>query len=176
MKYGEELIKELEAGIARDREAIRNRIDRINEGLTDMDDCFISQRCDERGISLAMDKISLLKRGGCEWFVEYATLDGVLVHSFEFENKYGRYTKGFKMPDGTTVFTSADTAKGLAKKGIKRVLCLRPAWFCFRSSQGGMLGVYTGSYVTFPSDVNYATGEPAGDDPIEMKDFEEVAR
>ena len=49
---------------------------------------------------------------------------------------------------------TATTAKGLAKKGLKQVECLRPAWYKFSSSHSGMLGVYTGDYVPFPSDIN----------------------
>lgn len=170
MKYGKELITELEQQIVRMQESICNRLDRINEGLTDIDDCFISDRCEERGIQNNRDKISLIKRGGCEWFPEYATLDGKLVDAHWCNTQYG-YSLRAKMPDGRVVWTTANTAKGLAKKGLKKVECLRPAWLKFQSSQGGMLGVYTGSYVYFPSDVNYATGEPASADPIEIRDI-----
>ena len=53
------------------------------------------------------------------------------------------------------------------------VECKRPAWFKFSSGNSGMLGVYTGTYVMFPSDVNYATGETAPSEPIEIRDVEE---
>ena len=172
MKYGDELIKELEEEIARNREAISNRIDRINNGWTDWDDCFISQRCEERGIANAQDKIALIKRGGCEWFTEYATLDGVLVNAKWCDTRYGSSLR-VEMPDGKVVWTTALTQKGLAKKGLKRVECLRPAWFAFHSSGRGMVGVYTGSYVAFPSDINYATGEAASVDPIEIREVED---
>ena len=76
------------------------------------------------------------------------------------------------MPDGRVVWTTALTEKGLAKKGLKKVWCLRPAWFAFKSSSSGMLGVYSGSYVLFPSDYNYATGEVASNDPIQVKDWD----
>lgn len=169
MKYGVELIKELEVEIEADKKAINNRIERINNGETDWDDCFISQRCEERGINVNKDKIALIRDGGCAWFCEYATLDGELVKARWCNTKYGTSLRA-EMPDGSVVWTSATTAKGLAKKGLKMVECLRPAWFAFKSSNSGMLGVYTGSYVLFPSDVNYATGEVASDDPIEIRD------
>lgn len=170
MKYGAELIKELEAEIANMKAAIRNRYDRIEAGMTDIDDCFISQRCEERGIAVAQDKIELIKRGGCEWFTEYATMDGKLVNARWCNTRFGTSLR-VEMPDGSVVWTTASTQKGLAKKGLKKVECLRPAWFAFRSNGRGMFGVYSGSYVPFPSDVNYATGEDASAEPIEMREI-----
>jgi hypothetical protein len=76
------------------------------------------------------------------------------------------------MPDGSVVWTSACTKKGLAKKGLKMVECLRPAWYKFHSSCSGMLGVYSGSYILFPSDWNYATGEEAKDEPLDIREAE----
>ena len=169
-KYGKELVEQLKKEIARLEESISNRWDRINEGMTDMDDCFMSERCEERGIQNNKDKIALINKGGCEWFLEYATLDGKLVDAHWCNTKFGSSLR-VKMPDGSVVWTTACTAKGLAKKGLKKVECLRPAWFKFSCSQGGMLGVYTGQYVYFPSDVNYATGEPAGSEPLEIRDI-----
>lgn len=172
MVFGNELIKKLEGEIEAMQKAISDRLDRINEGWTDMDDCFISQRCEERGISNNQEKIKLIKDGGCAWFNEYATLDGELVDARWCNTRFGCSLRA-EMPDGTVVWTTASTPKGLAKKGLKMVKCLRPAWFAFRSSNSGMLGVYTGSYVLFPSDINYATGESADSEPIEIKEIDE---
>lgn len=172
MKYGQELVKELEDGIILMRKAISERYDRINAGWTDMDDCFVSQRCEERGISNNREKIELLRSGGCAWFREYATLDGTLVDARWCKTQYGSALRA-KMPDGSVVWTTALTAKGLAKKGLKMVECLRPAWYKFHSSCGGMLGVYSGEYVLFPSDINYATGERASDEPLEVREIED---
>lgn len=170
MKYGQELIADLEREITLMQEAIDHRWERINAGMTDMDDCFISQKCEDRGISNNRDKINLIQRGGCEWFREYATLDGTLVDAHWCNTRYGWKLRA-KMPDGSVVWTTASTKAGLAKKGLKQVECLRPAWFKFSSGGlGGMLGVYAGSYVLFPSDTNYATGEPAADDPVEIRE------
>ena len=172
MRYGQELIQDLEREIVRLQESISNRMDRINEGMTDMDDCFISQRCETRGIDTARRKIALINDGGCAWFREYATLDGQLVDARWCRTQYGSSLR-VEMPDGKVIWTKAMTAKGLAKKGIKRVMCKRPAWFKFSSSGCGMLGAYTGDYVLFPSDMNYATGEEAEAEPLEIKDVEE---
>lgn len=129
-----------------------------------------NKRCESRGIDTNNEKIALIKDGGCAWFTEYATLDGVLVKARWCDTKYGSSLRA-EMPDGSVVWTTALTDKGLARKGLKRVSCLRPAWFAFKSSAKGMLGVYTGSYVLFPSDYNYATGEAASDEPIEIKEW-----
>lgn len=169
--YGMELIAQLEKEIANYKAVIADRQRRIDAWQTDEDDCFISQRCDERGINIAKDKIALIKDGGCMWFTEYATLDGKLVNARWCNTRYGSSLRA-EMPDGSVVWTTATTAKGLARKGLKKVECLRPAWFTFHSSHSGMMGVYTGSYVPFPSDFNYATGEAASDEPIEIRDCE----
>lgn len=171
MKYGKELVEQLEQEIKRMQESINSRYDRIDAGLTDMDDCFISQKCEDRGISNNREKINLINNGGCLWFTEYATLDNKLINARWCKTQYG-YSLRAEMPDGRVIWTTANTQKGLAKKGLKKVECKRPAWYKFSSGGlSGMLGVYAGSYVPFPSDVNYATGEPAGSDPIEIRDI-----
>jgi len=48
MKYGEELIRELEAEIERYENQMSRRWDRINNGETDQEDCFVSMRVEER--------------------------------------------------------------------------------------------------------------------------------
>lgn len=170
MKYGQELIKSLEAEIERLQESIDRRAERVANCETDYDDCFISERCESRTISTNKRKIELIKDGGCAWFCEYATLDGKLVNAHWCKTRYG-YSLKAEMPDGSVVWTTADTAKGLAKRGLKKVECKRPAWYAFRSYNSGLLGAYTGSYELFPSDYNYATGEQAADEPIEIRDI-----
>ena len=171
MKYGMELIEELNREIERTRKTMQDRWERINDGRTDIDDCFMSMRCEERGIRLCEEKIDLIQKGGTAWFKEYATLDGHVVNSRWCETRFGLSLRA-EMPDGKVVWTTAVTKKGLAKKGLKMVECRRPAWFTFKSSNKGMLGVYTGSYVIFPSTVNYATGKQADNNPIEVRDAE----
>ena len=171
MRYGAELVKDLNDEIEILRESINNRYERIEKGWTDMDDCFVSQKFEVRGIDLAKQKIELIKDGGCSWFTEYATLDGQLVKAYWCNTKYGKSLRAV-MPDGKVVWTTAMTEKGLAKKGLKMVSCLRPAWFCFRSAGSGMFGAYAGEYVLFPSDVNYATGEESSVEPLEIRPYE----
>lgn len=167
MKYGKELIAQLEQEIKLLRESIDDRMGRIAQGCTDMDDCFLSQRVEERGITEKLNEIELIKNGGCAWFIEYATLGGQLVNARWCDTRYGSKLR-VEMPDGSVVWTASTTKKGLEKRGLKEVNVRRPAWFAFRSC-GGMAGVYSGSYVLVPSAVNYATGEPAGAEPIEIR-------
>ena len=169
MIFGQELIDTLKKEIESYQKVLADRARRIDECMTDWDDCFISQRCESRGLQLAKDKIALIEKGGCSWFREYATLDGQLVDARWCKTKYGHSLR-VKMPDGNVIWTTSSTPKGLAKRGLKIVECLRPAWFAFHSSGSGMFGVYTGSYVEFPSDYNYATGEEASAEPIEIRD------
>ncbi|WP_407399654.1 hypothetical protein [Treponema sp.] len=171
--YGEDLIADLNRQIDNLQNAIKNRYERIDQGMTDMDDCFVSQHLEDRGIALCKQKISLIQAGGTDWFAEYATLDGILVKAKWVASKYHHGTTVLRaeMPDGSVVWTSATTAKGLAAKGLKRVSCLRPAWFEFRSNGSGLCGAMTGNYVIVPSDFNYATGEDASEDPLEIADI-----
>jgi hypothetical protein len=170
MKYGAELIASLNEEIDRMIAAMDRRAERIANWETDEDDCFISERCESRTISVNRDKIRLIEEGGCAWFQEYATLDGQIVNAKWCNTKFG-YSLRAEMPDGNVVWTTADTEKGLAKRGLKKVECKRPAWFAFKSPYGGMMGVYSGDYVMFPSAVNYATGEDAPVEPLEIRDI-----
>lgn len=170
MMYGEELIKKLEGEIETLQGALDRRTERIKNWETDEDDCFISERVESRAIGVNRDKIDLIKKGGCAWFTEYATLEGQLINARWCNTRYGSSLRA-EMPNGKVVWTTASTEKGLAKKGIKRVRCLRPAWYAFKSPYKGMYGVYCGSYELFPSSVNYATGEDAQIEPLEIKDI-----
>lgn len=168
MVYGQELVDLLEGQMDNYRRAIARRMAQISEGDFDESDSFVSQRVDERGMSVTRSKIHLLKEcQGYGWFTEYQTLDGVLVDATWCNTRYGEKLR-VEFPDGTVKWTTATTKKGLAKIGLRKVVCKRSAWFCFRSSGSGMMGVYTGSYVMFPSDTNYWTGKPAEGEPIEI--------
>lgn len=171
MKYGQELIKALEQSMENTQRCMDDRNRRIANWQTDEEDCFISIRCDEREMRLCRDKIALIKDGGTAWFTEYATLDGQLVNARWCNTKYG-FRLRVEMPDGEVIWTGSGTKQGLAKRGLKMVECKRPAWYAFKSPFKGMYGVYCGSYELFPSDVNYATGEVAASDPIEVRDAE----
>ena len=171
MLYGQELIESLEKKIETTQGCIDRRWERINNWETDEEDCFISIRVDDRALQLYKDKIALIKEGGTSWFTEYATLDGELVDAHRCNTRYGSQLR-VRMPDGSIIWTSAGTKKGLAKLGLKLVRCKRPAWYCFKTPYSGMYGAYMGTYELFPSDYNYATGEEATSEPLEMEDVE----
>ena len=137
MLYGAELIKKLEGEIATYQEAISNRMDRIGKMETDWDDCFVSQRCEERGISNAQDKIRLIRDGGTAWFSEYATLDGKIVNARWCNTKFGTSLR-VEMPDGSVVRRkglkqlNASALLGTASK-VRTAECLAyiPGVMCF---------------------------------------------
>ena len=163
--FGEELIRSLQKDIERNHDSIADRERRIMDGRTDMDDCFLSQHNDEFMLRGARQKIALLKSGGLAWFRDYQTLEGFPVKAKWVQGAWGERLRVY-MPDGKTVWTSAKTAKGLAKNGLKAVAALRPAWFKIDSQ-----GLGTETWTMFPSDKNYATGKPAGSDPVEVMDW-----
>ena len=109
---------------------------------------------------LLKKKINLILNGGCEWFPGYATLDGKWVDARWCNTKFGRSLRA-EMPDGSVVWTTSTTDKGLAKKGLKRVECYRPAWFTTKYDDRGEL---------FPSNTNYATGEDAPKEPLDIRE------
>lgn len=163
--YGQELIDSLEQDIESLLASLADRRKRINEGRTDMDDCFVSETSDNQQLRGDRLKLALLRSGGLAWFSEVATLDGVVVPSKWIETAWGT-RRCVTLPDGRVVWTSAQTADGLARHGLKAVLCLRPAWF---NLKGGL----EGSWTLFASEVNYATGEKAPSDPIQVQECEQ---
>ena len=171
MKYGQELIRQLEEEIQITEKAQANRSQRISNWETDEEDCFLSIRVEEICQRARRDKITLIENGGTAWFPEYATLDGQPVKARWCNTKYGRSLRA-EMPTGEVVWTSSSSKKGLEKKGLKRILCKRPAWYCYKTPYTGMMGAYCGSYELFPSNINYATGEDAGVEPLEIRDAE----
>lgn len=171
VKYGQELIESL----MRKREVIEariaNRRDRIDTWQTDEEDCFISMKVDADALSQIDMKLYLLRNGGTSKFREYATLDGKIVNARWCNTKYG-WKLRVVMPNGEVIWTSSDTKNGLAKRGLKQVICTRPAWIRFTTNDTGLNGVMSGYYTEFPSRFNYATGDVASDDPIEMVDYD----
>ena len=163
--FGDELIASLEKDIARICDSIDNRERRIMEGRTDIDDCFVSADNDDFMLRGAKQKIELIKSGGLAWFKEYTTLEGWPVKSKWVDGAWGQRLRVY-MPDGKTVWTTAKTAKGLAKHGLKAVAALRPAWYKIEAH------LVTKSWTLFPSDKNYATGKAAGTDPVETQDWD----
>lgn len=156
-------VEELEEKIERTIACKRERAERIANCETDERDCFLSMRAEDNYIDKLEARIRIIKDGGYAWFVEYATLDGQLCDSCLVSTKYGYKLKVY-MPDGEIVFTTARTEKGLAKKGIKKVMVRRVAWAESRKGWNEPFGIY-------PTKFNRATGEYTDGEPIEIKDY-----
>ena len=91
MKYGAELIAELEAEILHRRGIQDDRSQRMANNEMDLDDCFVSVNATKDAISELKAKIEILKRGGVSTFERIATLDGnIIENSRIIDGKYGK--------------------------------------------------------------------------------------
>lgn len=147
-------IEMLNARYERTLECIRDRERRIANCEVESTDCFLSARADADRLRTIERQREILENGGLAWLWEYATLDNQLVEARWVDTRYGRKLVA-EMPDGSTVWTTAQTAKGLAKKGLKEVRCLRPAWA-------------ESPRELWAAKWNRATGEDAAEEPVEI--------
>jgi len=155
----QELIKQLESEIEHYNSIIENRYERIAEGLTDMDDCYVSQRINGLNINLAKTKIDILKNGGTAPFDVLRDIEtNEVVSKKEVLGQYGvchliedEYVSKF----GRFV-ASAKKESTYTKKGLKRDMAEFPAWATTKANGDGMYGAYMSSVVVFPSKKNYA--------------------
>lgn len=139
---------EITRNIERVRESQRDRAERIARCEVEDTDCFMSIMGDRKALDLYEKQLEILNDGGCAWFTEYATLDGELVEARWVETRYGTKLVA-EMPNGETVWTTATTDKGLAKRGLRKVRVKRAAWADFGSSWANV----------YPAKWNRATGE-----------------
>lgn len=152
-------IESLEAEIARINKVIDSRNERIVNGETDEDDCFISIRVNENAIKEANLQIDIIKNGGTSWFDWYTDMNNVpCVDARWVDTKFGG-SMVVNFADGRTVWTTAQTEKGLAKKGLKKVEARFPVWTKTYCHGSGMLGVFNSSVGTYRAELNRATGE-----------------
>ena len=162
MKKGTALIEQLKNEIAHTSSIMDNRAQRINEGSTDMDDCFVSQRSNEQAISLAKAKIEILENGGLAPFQCLRDLEtGEVVTTTIFNGKYGlcwriddEHVAKFGRYVGAAARESTYTRKGLKLDEVQL-----PAWACFATNGKGMAGAYSAFVKVFPSNKNWATEE-----------------
>ena len=154
--YGEELRATILATRKRMEQAISDRRNRINNGETDMDDCFMSQHIEEDAIRECNMQLEILDGDGCwDWNV-YVDENGKEVRVHYFVNKWGR---DCYVANG--VFASS--LKALMKKtGIKETTIRVPVWTKFVASGSGMFGVYCGSTQVVRWHTNMVTGEYVG--------------
>ena len=152
-------IESLKADIARYQQCLDNRNERIARGETDEDDCFISIKVETDGIRAAEMKIKIIEAGGTDWFDWYTDLDGVVCSDAHWVNtKYG-YSLVVNFADGRTIWTSATTEKGLARRGLKKISARFPVWVKSFCNGSGMLGVFNSSVGKYRAELNRATGE-----------------
>ena len=153
--FGEELRKSILASKARYQEAISDRLDRIDAGLTDMDDCFLSQRVEERAMLECDMQLDILDRGGTYDWDCYFDADGKEVAVRWVNTRFGSKV----VANG--VF--ANSIKALLKKtGLVEKTVRVPVWTKFVPAGSGLCGVYGGSYCVVRWHTNMATGEYVG--------------
>lgn len=154
--YGEALAESIQSTIACMEESLADRNERINAGLTDMDDCFISERTEQRAIQEARIQLDILRGGGTMPIDAVIDENGVEVNVRYVDTRYGpKYV-------GNGVF--ANSMKALLKKtGWTTEERNVPCWTKFMpGSGGGMCSVYTGTIGVVRWHTNMVTGEYVG--------------
>jgi hypothetical protein len=152
-------IESLKADIARYQKSLDERNERINRWETDEDDCFISIKVETDGIKAAEMKIKIIENGGTQWFDWYTDLNGVVCEDARWvQTKYG-YSLVVNFADGRTIWTTATTEKGLARKGLKKISARFPVWVKSFCNGSGLCGVYCSTVGTYRAELNRATGE-----------------
>jgi len=154
--YGKELAELVRKNIQRHADAIKSRMDRINEGWTDMDDCFLSQRVDERAIGEARMQLAILEGDGTMEIDAIFDEDGK-----EVDVRWANTRYGYKL---VARGIWANSQKALLKKTgwTKRTIKV-PCWTSFSpGSGGGMCAVYSGTYEVVRWHTNMVTGEYVG--------------
>ena len=150
--------EEIKRSIERVRENQRSRAERIANCEVEDTDCYMSIMSDRAALDVYERQLEILEDGGYAWFDEYATLDGELVDARWVETRYGVKLVA-DMPNGETVWTTATTDKGLAKRGLRKVRVKRAAWADFGGGQWAK--VYAAKW-------NRATGEEV-EGPVEIE-------
>lgn len=154
--YGESLANSIRATIARMEEALASRAQRIADGLTDIDDCFMSERVEQRAIEEARMQLDILRGDGTMPIDAVIDENGDEVYVRYVDTRYGpKYV-------GNGIF--ANSRKALLKKtGWKTEERNVPCWTKFiPGSGGGMCAVYTGTVGIVRWHTNMVTGEYVG--------------
>ena len=155
----QEKIQRLQNRIDHTKSLMDDRRERIQNGETDWDDCFMSERSNSQNIDLLKTKIDILKNGGTRLFdvlVDIETGEVVSkkiidaqyglcwIIDDEFKGKFGKFV-GYAKREST-----------YTKKGLKQESRELPAWAKFKTSGSGMMGAYSAYVHVFPCDVNFA--------------------
>lgn len=154
--YGEELARSIEAEKQRYIAAIEDRQRRINNWETDEDDCFLSQRMEERGIHECNERLKILQG------------DGTMPYDAVFDQEGNEVSVRWV----NTRFGGAYVGRGIFASSIK-ALCKKTGWTVkeirvpvwTKLSSGGAKGLY-GAYIASIERVrwhtNMVTGEYVG--------------
>ena len=153
--YGAELAREIEAQKQRYITAIEDRQRRINNWETDEDDCFMSQRVEERGIHECNTRLEILKGDGTMPFEAVIDQEGNEVYVRNVHTRFGwAYV-------GRGIF--ANSIKALCKKTGWHTEEIRvPVWTKLCSGGSGLYGAYTASVECVRWHTNMVTGEYVG--------------
>lgn len=162
MIYGQKLLDDLKERIDSTKSLMRDRQRRISEGLTDMDDCFVSERMNQHTISELRMKINILENGGISEFEVLVDIEtNEVVSKRTVNGKFGMcWLISEQYQDKFGVFVGiAKRQSTYEKRGLRKEYRNYPAWVTFKANGTGMAGAYTGCSTIFQSDVNYWTGE-----------------
>lgn len=153
--FGEALANQIRKTIEQNKAAIVNRIERINAGLTDLDDCFLSDKLEHGKIKECEMQLAILSGDGCEEREIVIDENGDEVGTRWVQTRYGNRIVG------RGVF--ANSVKALCKKTGWTITRRRvPVWTKFETYTSGMAGVYSGYYKTVRWHTNMKTGEYVG--------------
>lgn len=161
MKYGQELLTDLERELKELKARNDNRFNRVANGDVELSDCFVSSWAGRLNQQLLEAKIEILRNGGVAEFQELYYLDGTPTNATLVSTSYGiRFL--VHHPDGFEEWVNPYTKeKTLARKGYRLATVIHPAWAKIKGSGYGLAGAMNCCVDVFPSRVNYWTGEPA---------------
>jgi len=155
MMYGEELKQKVLKDKERLINSITERRERINAGLVDEDDCFLSSKVEQEGIHECNMKLRILESDGLMDFDAIFDEEGNEVNVRWVSTKYGLRVVG------RGIF--ANSRKALCKKtGWHEETIRVPVWVKFCSYGKGLVGVYCGGYQEVRWHTNMVTGEYVG--------------
>lgn len=153
MSNGIVTIDDIDRRIERIHESQRDRAMRIIDCEVEDTDCFLSMKAEEMSLRELEAQRRIIENGGMAEFFAYETLDGTPVDAKWIDTRYG-YRLRANMPDGSTVWTSATTEKGLAKRGLVEKKVMKPAW-----TRIGGKGLWNWTIEIYEAKLNRATGE-----------------
>lgn len=154
--YGKELKEVIQNNIEHTLQIQARRDQRIADGWTDEDDCFMSIRVEQQSLQNYRMQLEILDTDGLMDFNTIVDDNGNEVRVHEFRNKWGGWSVV-----GNGVFASSKSAL-LKKTGWQEKVIRVPVWTKFITHGTGLYGAYTGSYEKVRWHTNMVTGEYVG--------------